>query len=896
MRLAGALTLVTLLTPLALAGDPPPAKEKLEGYQAQSGLLTVHTKDQAAYLEVPAGLLDQPLLLATSIAGGPQYMGYQWWTTVCAFQRLDDKLLLVEREVRYRVKDPRKPMNQIVERTYTDRLIHAAKIEALNGANPVIDLRGVFGGKAEAFFGRMAGKLDGGVVMLAAAKSFPENTNFSVTLPDNARDGRFTTLAYSFRKLPPPRMDPYRPREADDRVGYFLTALQDYTDETANGDRFVRFVNRWKLEKADPSLEASPVKEPIIFYVEKTVPFRFRQAVADGILAWNEAFAACGLQGALVVRQQTDTEFTDLDPEDVRYNFFRWIASGRAFAMGPSRVNPWTGQILDADIVFDESMVRSYLREYDLAIREAPKHFFSPDVRKRLEADPDRYWFAHAEHGELEAPLPEGDFRACTLGEGLAHELGVGTLAYQLERGQPGEYPTEFITEVVKDVVMHEVGHTLGLRHNFKASTWRSLEEINAADAPADPCASVMDYNALNIAPRGETQGSYSMRTIGPYDRWAIQYGYGLFPNEQQGLQATVAEVASPQYAYGTDEDTSGPDPECVRWDLGRDPLSFADQRIAQAQALLGKVLERAVPDGESYRDARRAVDMLLYDIQSAALIASRFVGGQHVYRDHKGDPGARDPVVPVAAAKQRRALKLVCERILADGALTLPDDLLRKLGKGNWRHWGSSDSRQPHSYPYHDRILGMQSWAVFALLDSAVLERLIDTEAKLPADADRVTVPEVFGQVSMAVFGDLVTQQVPAGGTALQPRIPTLRRNLQRQFVGELIQLLLEPETGSTPAVVRDLARKTVDALIATLGEQPYADWDPYSSSHLGSLLEQMKKAREASFQIGGGANGGGAIILLMGEDGELTPVRPEDLPTRRIDPRAPDALPWNR
>ena len=896
MRLVRALTLVTLtFGSLAHAGEPPAATELLAGYQAHGGLLTVHQKDQAAYLEVPAGLLDQPLLLATSIAGGPQYMGFQWWTTVCAFQRLDDKLLIIEREVRYRVQDPRKPVNQILKRTYTDRLIHAAKIEALNGANPVIDLRAVFGGKAEAFFGRMASKLDGGVAMLAECRSFPENTNFEVTLPDGAREGRFTTLAYSFRKLPPPQMDPYRPRKADDRVGYFLTALQDYTDETAKDDRFVRFVNRWKLEKADPSLEKSPVKEPIIFYVEKTVPFRFRQAIADGILAWNEAFDACGLQGAVVVRQQTDTEFADLDPEDVRYNFIRWIASGRAFAMGPSRVNPWTGQILDADIVFDESMVRHYLREYDLTIREAPKQFFAPGVRKRLEADPQRYWFAHAEGGEAEAPLPEGDFRACTLGEGMAHELGVGALAYAL--GHAGkDYPEAFISEVVKDVVMHEVGHTLGLRHNFKASTWRPLAEINGDDPPADPCASVMDYNALNISPDAAHQGSFSMRTIGPYDRWAIQYGYGLFPNEDAGLQATVAAVASPQYAYGTDEDTSGPDPDCVRWDLGRDPLNFADQRITAAHALLAKVLDRAVDEGESYNDARRAVDMLLYDIQGAALIASRFVGGQHVYRDHKGDPGERDPLVPVEAARQRRALALVCDRILAEGALTLPDSLLRKLAKGNWRHWGSNDSRTPASYPYYDRILGIQSWALFALLDSSVLERLIDTEAKLPADADRLTVPEVFGRISLAVFGKLLTEQLPAGGTDLQPRIPTLQRNLQRQYVGELIQLLLEPEDGPTPAVIRDLARQTVDGLVAALETQPYASWDPYSSSHLGGLIEQLKKARAASFQIGGRNQGGGGVILLMGEDGKLTPVRPEDLPHRALDPRSPDALPWNR
>jgi hypothetical protein len=904
MRIASVLTLATLaLAPAALfAGDDPPqAKELLEGFQAQPGMFTIHRKEQDAFFEVPAGMLEKPFLLATSISGGPEYTGYQWWTTVCMWKRLGGKLLLVEREVRYRVKDPRKPMEEVVRKTYTDRLIHAAKIVALNGANPVLDLGALFGGQASKFFGRLGSRLDSSVVLLGESKSFPQNTNLVVTLPDNARDGRFTSLAYSFRQVPLPQMDPYRPRAADDRVGYFVTALKDFTEDTAKGDRFVRFVNRWKLEKADPGLERSPVKEPIIFYVEKTVPFRFRQAVAEGILAWNQAFEAVGLLNAVIVRQQTDTEFADLDPEDVRYNFFRWIVSGRAFAMGPSRVNPWTGQILDADIVFDESMVRHYLREYDLTIREAPKHFFSPDVRRRLERDPQRYWFAHAEGGQAQPSLePRApDFRACSLGEGLSHQLGLGALAAELAIGGNGEYPEAFITEVVRDVVMHEVGHTLGLRHNFKASTWRSMAEINAEEAPDDPCASVMDYNAVNVAPAGKPQGAYSMRTLGPYDRWAIQYGYGLFPSEEAGLAATVVAVASPQHAYGTDEDTWGPDPECVRWDLGRDPLEFASQRMDAAQRLLGKVLQRAVAKGESYRDARRAVDMLLYDYQNAALIAARFLGGQHVYRDHKGDPQERDALVPVAAERQRRALELVCQRVLGESSLKLDASLLRKLGKGNWSHWGSNDSRQPHSYPYHDRILGMQSWVLFSVLDSSVLERLIDTEAKAGPDADRVTIPEVFDRVGRAVFGDLYTGGGPEEGTDKQPALPTLRRNLQRQYVGELIQLLLEPEDGSTPAVVRDLAREEANRLIVALGavaERTAGAWDAYSRSHLAALLEQLKKAREASFQIGGASRGGGAMIFSHGEDGDLRPLRLDDLRRERIDPRSPDALPWNR
>jgi len=877
-----ALTLALGPAGAAFAGDDlPDASELLEGYAVEDGLYKVYRKGHQTYLEVPARQLDSPFLLATSISGGPSYTGFQWWTTVGTWQRLDDRLLLIEKEVRYRVRDKRKPMHDVVERTYTDRLLHAPKIVALNGQNPVIDLNALFAGEAETFFGGVAAKLDDDVVMVEKVKAFPENVEVVMTLPDEARDGRFTSLAYSLRALPHPQSDRYRPREADDRVGYFLTAVKDFTDDEAKGDRFVRYVNRWRLEKADPSLDASPVKEPIIFYVENTVPYRFRQAVQDGILEWNRAFREIGLQGAVVVRQQTDTEFTELDPEDARYNFFRWIVSERSFAMGPSRVNPWTGQILDADIVFDESMVRHYLREYDVAIRTDARRLFPPGVERLLDADPARYPFAHVEGERRGARLHAPEARFCNLGPGVAHQVGIGLLAAQ-GRG----YPDGFVNALVKDVVMHEVGHTLGLRHNFKASTWRSLAEINSDERPGVLCASVMDYNPINVVPDAgaETQGAYTNRTIGPYDEWAIRYGYAIWPDEESGRRETVAAVASPQYAYGTDEDVRGPDPHTTRWDLGRDPLQFARQRMDLAERLWGEVVDRVVDEGEGYADARRAVDMLLYDYQQAGLLASRFVGGQHVHRDHKGDPDARDPIVPVPAAKQRAALALVCERLLDGQSFRLPPSLLRSLGKGNWRHWGSNDSRRPHSYPYHRRVLDVQSWALFGLINPATLQRLIDTEAKAEPGADRVTVPEVFDAVSDAVFGPIAEGMQIGPGTAAQPAIPTVQRNLQRHYVNELIAMLLEGSNGGTPAVVRNQARLELDRLRGLVADQgELTRLDPYSHGHLLELRERIGKALEASFQIGGPA-GDGDVVIRVGEgadDGE--------------DERGPEGLPWN-
>ena len=128
---------------------------------------------------------------------------------------------------------------------------------------------------------------------------------------------------------------------ADDRVGYFVTALKDFSKKENEDDRFVRYINRWNLEKADPSAEMSTPKEPIVFWLEKTIPFKYRKPIRDGILEWNKAFAKAGYYDAIEVRQQPDD--APWDPGDIRYNTFRWITAGAGFAMGPSRVNPTTG-------------------------------------------------------------------------------------------------------------------------------------------------------------------------------------------------------------------------------------------------------------------------------------------------------------------------------------------------------------------------------------------------------------------------------------------------------------------------------------------------------------------------------------------------------------------------
>jgi hypothetical protein len=184
-----ALTLPLACALPALAQSPPPAaKVFLKGTKAASGLFTVHSDEQRAFLEVPSSKLNKPFLLATAISGGPTFTGFQWQETVAVFQRVDRYLLLVEKEVRYQLKNPSKPVGGVVKRTYTDRMLAKVPIVALQGSNPVVDLRRLFGSEAKAFFGPVAAMLDGTVAQVTKTKNFPSNLELQITMPDRRRE------------------------------------------------------------------------------------------------------------------------------------------------------------------------------------------------------------------------------------------------------------------------------------------------------------------------------------------------------------------------------------------------------------------------------------------------------------------------------------------------------------------------------------------------------------------------------------------------------------------------------------------------------------------------------------------------------------------------------------
>ena len=280
----------------------------------------------------------------------------------------------------------------------------------------------------------------------------------------------------------------------------------------------------------------------------------------------------------------------------------------------------------------------------------------------------------------------------------LGQQFAFGTMALAAG-GKPATKAQieKLLVDGVKSVVTHEVGHTLGLRHNFKASSLLTMDEINDPEKnrTIGLAASVMDYIPVNISPKGKKQGDYFMRSIGPYDYWAIEYGYKPLPGGTEGEVAMLGKLASrcnePALRFATDEDTGPlePDPSVNRFDQGKDPIEFARWRLELIGQILPGLVDRVVEPGEGYDRVRKALGILLSEHDRVMGFVAREIGGVYMNRNHKGDPNGQPPFVVVEPKKQREALELLRHQVFGPEAYQLPDKLYDYIGVTHWKHWG---------------------------------------------------------------------------------------------------------------------------------------------------------------------------------------------------------------
>jgi Met-zincin/Domain of unknown function (DUF5117) len=390
--------------------------------------------------------------------------------------------------------------------------------------------------------------------MLSAAKSkyskirsYPNNTDVVVDLAyDNPMpfngggkditDARYVRVKMQHSFLEVPDND-FRPRLDDPRIGYFSQEVDDLTSVSPVNYRDM--INRWNLKKKDPAAALSEPVTPITWWIENTTPQEYRQTIKEAGEKWNEAFEKAGFKNAVVMNIMPDN--ADWDPADIRYNVIRWVSSSQPQygAIGPSFVNPKTGEILGADITV-----------------EWFSGSFTPVIDELLNG----YAFGAPEktvHPEM-AITGNKKHMFCNIAAELKAQYTTGLTA--LEASDAGEAAIkEMHKQFLYYLIMHEMGHTMGLNHNMKASTMLSPAEVHntAITHKIGLQGSVMDYPAVNVSSDRSKQGDYYTTKAGPYDWWAIEYGYTpCDPDQEKAVTAKIAGRSNnPQLTFGNDAD-----------------------------------------------------------------------------------------------------------------------------------------------------------------------------------------------------------------------------------------------------------------------------------------------------------------------------------------------------
>ncbi|MBD5655001.1 MAG: zinc-dependent metalloprotease [Candidatus Eremiobacteraeota bacterium] len=780
---------------LGAAGAPQSYAQFIKKTERQAGLLDIVRKDDDVYFDLGPEKLDRPFIVAPVLASGvgvEAFAGRVYPTFLLEFKRVGKRILWIDKNADFSAPPGSSAANALAI-SVTDSVINSTPIVAEDDEKKHIVISAAFflgdfenvgrdlgGGNAPVLiFGpapHSGFTVDAARSYLERTKALPKNDEILANLAfsgpagdlSGAPDGRGVRLRmhYSILEAPPP--DSYVPRLADDRVGYFITAQKRF-DNDALPTPFVRYIDRWNFANG-----------PIVYYLTNEIPAAYKRPIRAALLQWNAAFAKIGIPNAIEVRDQPNDPAWD--PDDIRYSTVRWITSDRpAFAAyGPSIADPRTGEILRVEIVIDGESIRTIKRGYvDQVLPSRIASLGSAGLPV-------------AQRGVM---LRCDDPGACDTFDGDSAALAAMGVVSLRAAGSTPARTERFAEDWLQMAVLHESGHNFGLRHNFISATLYSLAEIHDKHFTQGHglVGSVMGYTPTNLSPPGKPQGDYFQLRLGPYDYWAIRYGYEKLPNvrrpddEKIALRGIASESSRREYAYATDEDAEGPlaiDPRVAVFQLSSDPLAFDANQFAVVDDLLGK-LDRSYPrDDRPYYEERRTFETLLTAYERAAMLATKYVGGSYTSRDHRGQVGGHAPMRPVSRDQARRAFALLAAHVFSSKAMRYSPQLLADLGPEHFLHRGV-DSVEATDFPVADYVGSVQDDVLFAVFSPDAMSRLADDAYEVSPGTRLMSLDDLFGWTQAAVWDDL--------GPRLAS-IDPLHRALQRRYTNLMIAFSLAP------------------------------------------------------------------------------------------------------
>ena len=783
------------------ASLPKPFAEVIKDAKQQDGLFPIWRKDEKVWLEIPKSALDKPFLftvnIASSVGERGLYASQMGRDALAQWRRIGNQMQLLALNTKFRAVGG---SELAVSQAFSPSLLASAavlslehpqrksilvdagflladipgystRIESAYRLTYTLDKPNSFfdATRAEPALSTLTARVHFSTPRIPAAPLTPPPVP-SPTPPQATPDPRsfFVSYVYNFAALP---QTPMATRLADPRLGHFMESFTDLSADLKANAR-VHFVQRWRLEKKDPTAALSEPVRPIVYWMDKNIPARYRPAVQAGITEWNKAFEKIGFKNAVLAKQQPDD--ADWDNMDAAHASVRWfVGADVGFAIGPSHTDPRSGEILDADIGMSDVFARG--------------------ARRFVVEDAARSGAPHSAHDAY-----------CNYAQEAAAEMNFALDVLEARGDIAPDSPEAeaFVQAVITDTIMHEVGHTLGLKHNFKASTTvtqAQLQDLSYTQAHGIS-GSVMDYNAYNLALKGERQGSYNNTTLGAYDYWAIEYAYKpLDPaTEVAELGRIAARSTESALAYGDDSDAGGGanndgmDPLVNRFDLGDDPLAYYKKRLKLSQELWARLQDRKPQPGEDPLRQRRVLLSGFNQLQRAADLVSKYVGGMHALRDLPGSTG-RASFTPVDPVKQREALQFLASGLFSATSFRFRPEFLSGLtvDYNEWDRGGPVNLRAV--------VLRAQTAAMDRLLSGNTAQRLLDLPNYLTPAQRRsmISLSEVYQTLQNSIWSEL-------SGPA---EIDVLRRGLQREHLKRL-QTVLTKGSAALPSDALSLAR----------------------------------------------------------------------------------------
>ncbi|MGH8795531.1 MAG: zinc-dependent metalloprotease [Caldimonas sp.] len=850
-------------------GAPSPSAQPfalvIKNAKKIDGLFTLYQRDEKVWIELRPEDLGQPFFLAPKLATGigeaRLFGGSMDTPQVIEFRRIHNQVQMIARNTEF-VARAGTPEGRAVAAAFSPSLLASAAV----ASQPDPQTKGVLVELNSLFINDMMGlgmqlqrafhqgyAFDARNSAITTVRGKPDMVTLEVLAhyatgsiavpqpgaasgataprtPHSIPDPRsmFMTLHYSIARLP---AVPMAGRVSDPRIGYFTARQEDYGDDIARTPT-VRHVERWRLVKKDPTAALSEPVKPIVYWLDRTIPLKYRGAITAGILEWNKAFERIGFRNAIQVRVQPDD--ADFDTLDFGNASVRWMTNSvPAFgAIGPSYVDPRSGEILDADIGI-ESLSSRHVRTIRAQVLTN-----ATDWAKTMQAPAD------LTRGRLDPRLCEDADQAA---EQLDYALDV--LEARGDLDPAGPEAEAFVRDYLTSTTMHEVGHTLGLRHNFRASRIHSDAELSDPEFMRTHAlsGSVMEYNPVNLALPGAQEVPPFQLTLGPYDYWAIEYGYK--PLDPAAEPAELAQIAArsgdSSLAYGTDEDNFlGIDPDALQFDLGSDVGAFAKKRIAIARDLFKRQETRALAPGQDYPVLRRSLGYAVGDVARAVGVLTRQIGGVRTLRDYPGS--GRDPLQPVTPAQQRDALDVIASGLFAADSLVASPALQRRLAPDFEERTDavfSGASNVATDFSLTQRVLAVQRAALGQLMSDTVAARIIDSQDKAVRRADAFQLSELYGRLQQEIWS----------GLAGRADIPSARRELQREHVNRIAAALLRPGNASR-ADARSLMRVQAQSLLgqiqAALARRSFgAD----TTAHLQDCADTLAQVLSARLQRAG-------------------------------------------